>query len=216
MRHRYELAVNVVMVHNMGETANVEGVDEELIERLARGELAALEALYTRYSRPVFSLAFRVLGSSADAEEVTQDVFERVWRHAPTFSAERGRFGTWLLSMTHHVAIDMVRKRQRRPQTVGGEAAEHASRIIADVRAEVAESTIQSMQAEQVRRALRSLPASQQQAIELAYFGGLSHLEIAAKLGDPLGTVKARIRRGMDRLRSALEAFGVEGDIDEG
>ena len=202
-----------MMVHKVGETANVDVVDEELIERLARGELAALEALYTRYSRPVFSLALRVLGNSNDAEEVTQDVFERVWRHAPTFDVTRGRFGTWLLSMTHHVAIDTIRKRQRRPQTVGGEAAEHATRVLADVRVDVADSTLRGMQAEQVRRALRSLPSSQQEAIELAYFGGLSHLEIAAKLGDPLGTVKARIRRGMDRLRSALEGFGVEGDI---
>lgn len=201
------------MVHRVGETANVDVVDEELIERLARGELAALETLYTRYSRPVFSLALRVLGNNNDAEEVTQDVFERVWRHAPTFDATRGRFGTWLLSMTHHVAIDTIRKRQRRPQTVGGEAAEHATRVMADVRVDVADSTLRGMQAEQVRRALRSLPSSQQEAIELAYFGGLSHLEIAAKLGDPLGTVKARIRRGMDRLRSALEGFGVEGDI---
>ncbi len=201
------------MVHKVGETANVDVVDEDLIERLARGELAALDALYTRYSRPVFSLALRVLGNSNDAEEVTQDVFERVWRHAPTFDAERGRFGTWLLSMTHHIAIDTVRKRQRRPQTVSGEAAEHATRVLADTREDVAESTLRGMQAEQVRRALRSLPSSQQEAIELAYFGGLSHLEIAAKLGDPLGTVKARIRRGMDRLRSALEGFGVEGDI---
>lgn len=203
----------MVMVHKVGEKANVDVVDEDLIERLARGELAALDALYTRYSRPVFSLALRVLGNSNDAEEVTQDVFERVWRHAPTFDAERGRFGTWLLSMTHHIAIDTVRKRQRRPQTVSGEAMEHATRVLADTREDVAESTLRGMQAEQVRRALRSLPSSQQEAIELAYFGGLSHLEIAAKLGDPLGTVKARIRRGMDRLRSALEGFGVEGDI---
>jgi RNA polymerase sigma-70 factor (ECF subfamily) len=201
------------MVHKVGETANVDVVDEELIERLARGELAALDALYTRYSRPVFSLALRVLGNTNDAEEVTQDVFERVWRHAPTYDATRGRFGTWLLSMTHHVSIDTIRKRQRRPQTVSGEAAEHVTRVLADTRVDVAESTLQGMQAEQVRRALRSLPASQQEAIELAYFGGLSHLEIAAKLGDPLGTVKARIRRGMDRLRSALEGFGVQGDI---
>ena len=202
----------MVMFHRVGETANVEAVDEELIERLAHGDLAALDALYTRYSRPVFSLALRVLGNTADAEEVTQDVFERVWRHAPTFNAERGRFGTWLLSMTHHVAIDTVRKRQRRPQTVTGEAAEAVSRTIADKSADVDESILLSLQAEQVRRALRSLPAAQQEAIELAYFGGLSHLEIAAKLGDPLGTVKARIRRGMERLRSALTGFGIEGD----
>lgn len=207
-----EVPVGSYKAGAMGDKANVEAGDEELIERLAHGDLAALDLLYTRYSRPVFSLALRVLDNSSDAEEVTQDVFERVWRHAPSFDVDRGRFGTWLLSMTHHVAIDSVRKRQRRPQTVSGDAAEQATRVLPDTRADVAESTLRNMQAEQIRRALRSLPDSQQQAIELAYFGGLSHLEIAAALGDPLGTVKARIRRGMDRLRSALEGFGVEGD----
>ena len=187
-------------------------IDEELVGRLAQGDLTALEALYTRYARPVFSLAMRILGDTADAEEVTQDVFERVWRHAPTFDSERGRFGTWLMSMTHHVAIDKVRKRQRRPQTIHGEAAERVALVLPDTGADVSESTLRNLEAQQVRRALHSLPPSQQQAIELAYFGGLSHLEIAAALGDPLGTVKARIRRGMERLRSALESFGVEGD----
>jgi RNA polymerase sigma-70 factor (ECF subfamily) len=187
-------------------------IDEELVGRLAQGDLSALETLYGRYARPVFSLALRILGDSADAEEVTQDVFERVWRHAPTFDAQRGRFGTWLMSMTHHVAIDKVRKRQRRPQTVQGEAAERVTLVLPDPVADVSESTLRNIEAQQVRRALHSLPPSQQQAIELAYFGGLSHLEIAAALGDPLGTVKARIRRGMERLRSALESFGVEGD----
>jgi RNA polymerase sigma-70 factor, ECF subfamily len=196
----------------VGELSNVEAGDEELIERLAGGDLAALDALYTRYARPVYSLALRVSGDGADAEEVTQDVFERVWRHAPTFDPSRGRFGTWLLSMTHHVAVDSVRKRQRRPQTVAGDAAERVVNVMPDPQLDVGEATILAMQAEQVRRALRSLPESQQQAIELAYFGGLSHLEIAAALGDPLGTVKARIRRGMERLRSALAGFGVESD----
>lgn len=196
----------------LGDDSNVVEVDEALIERLAQGDVSALEALYGRYARPVYSLALRILSDSADAEEVTQDVFERVWRHAPAFDAERGRFGTWLMSMTHHVAVDRVRKRQRRPQTVQGEAADRVTLDLPDSGADVSESTLRNLEAQQIRRALHSLPASQQQAIELAYFGGLSHLEIAAVLGDPLGTVKARIRRGMDRLRSALESFGVEGD----
>ncbi|HEX6287908.1 MAG TPA: sigma-70 family RNA polymerase sigma factor [Herpetosiphonaceae bacterium] len=190
----------------------MEATDEELIERLASGDLAALDALYTRYARPVFSLALRILTDSADAEEVTQDVFERVWRHAPTFDAQRGRFGSWLLSMTHHVAIDRVRKRQRRPQQADAQASEWSLPNEPSSH-DVPESVLRNLQAEQVRRALRSLPPSQQQAIELAYFGGLSHLEIAAALGDPLGTVKARIRRGMDRLRSALERFVTEGEV---
>lgn len=194
----------------------MEGSDEELIERLAQGDLAALDALYERYARPVYSLALRVLQNRADAEEVTQDVFERVWRHAPVFDPTRGRVGTWLLSMTHHVAIDLVRKRQRRPQTVGSDSGKPSSQLPAEGREDVIDSALRNVQAEQIRRALRSLPPSQQQAIELAYFGGLSHVEIAAMLGDPLGTVKARIRRGMERLRSALESFGVESDRYEG
>ena len=181
---------------------------------LAQGDLAALDLLYTHYARPVFSLAVRILGDPADAEEVTQDVFERVWRHAPTFDPSRGRLGTWLLSMTHHVAIDYLRKRQRRPATMGGGAAELAARVVPDTGVDVSGAVLHNVEAEQVRRALRSLPPTQQQAIELAYFGGLSHLEIAALLGDPLGTVKARIRRGMERLRSALEGFGVGVDTD--
>jgi RNA polymerase sigma-70 factor (ECF subfamily) len=142
---------------------------------------------------------------------VTQDVFERAWRHAPSFDQSRGRFATWLLSMTHHIAIDAVRKRQRRPQLVGGEPGALALQLAADPHADVAGTSVEHVQGAQIRRALRALPDPQRQAIELAYFGGLSHLEIAAALGDPLGTVKARIRRGMDRLRAVLADFGVEG-----
>jgi RNA polymerase sigma-70 factor (ECF subfamily) len=199
---------------HVDDTGEAQQSDEQVIAQLAQGDLQALDLLYTRYARPVFSLALRVLGDPVDAEEVTQDVFERVWRHASTFDPARGRFGTWLLSMTHHVAIDSVRKRQRRPHTVSGEAAEVASRVLPDSAVDVSGTTLRNMEAEQVRRALRSLPRAQQEAIELAYFAGLSHLEIAAALGDPLGTVKARIRRGMERLRSALEGLGIRADAD--
>lgn len=199
---------------NEGTAPHAERNDELLIARLAAGDVGALDALYTAYARPVYSLALRILGDTADAEEVTQDVFERVWRHAPSFDPQRGRLGTWLLSMTHHVAIDHLRKRLRRPVTMSGAAAEIAVRVIPDNGADVSGAALHQVEAEQIRRALRSLPHEQQQAIELAYFGGLSHLEIAALLGDPLGTVKARIRRGMERLRSALNGFGVGDDSD--
>jgi RNA polymerase sigma-70 factor (ECF subfamily) len=194
-----------------GGTSSVQESDEDLIGRLAGGDLHALETLYARYARPVFSLAVRMLGDDAEAEEVTQDVFERAWRNAPSFDSSRGRFATWLLSMTHHVAIDALRKRQRRPQAVGGDTAALALQLLPDPRVDVAAATVEHVEGAQIRRALRALPDSQRQAIELAYFGGLSHLEIAAALGDPLGTVKARIRRGMERLRTALEEVGLEG-----
>ena len=186
--------------------------DEELISRLAHGDLQALETLYARYARPVFSLAVRMLGDAGEAEEVTQDVFERAWRHAPSFDRRRGRFGTWLLSMTHHVAIDALRKRGRRPQALGGAAASDLLHSIADPRVDVAGAVNGHMDGAQIRLALHALPEAQRQAIELAYFAGLSHLEIAALLGDPLGTVKARIRRGMERLRAVLGQVVTEGD----
>lgn len=185
--------------------------DEELIGRLARGDLGALEALYTRYSRPIYSLALRILGDEGEAEEVTQDVFERAWRYAPSFDRSRGRLATWLLSMTHHVAIDAVRRRQRRPQSVTGESGALALKLAPDLRVDVANTIHDNLAGAEIRSALRLLPEPQRQAIELAYFGGLSHLEIAAALGDPLGTVKARIRRGMERLRTVLADIGREG-----
>ena len=195
-----------------GGSCSVQDSDEELIGRLARGDLEALDALYSRYARPVFSLAARVLGDDGEAEEVTQDVFERAWRHAHTFDRGRGRFATWLLSMTHHVAIDALRRRKRRPQALAGESGALALQLVADPRVDVPGAMLEHVDRHQVRRALLGLPDVQRQAIELAFFGGLSHLEIAAKLGDPLGTVKARIRRGMDRLRLALAEVVPEGE----
>lgn len=178
--------------------------DATLIAMLVSGEVQALDVLYRRYARPVFSLALRIVGNEADAEEVMQDVLERVWRRAPTFDPQRGRFGSWLLGMTHHVAIDALRKRQRRPQAIDTEAAEQVMTLTADPRVDVAETVIQNEQAHRIRQALQALPEAQQQAIDLAFFKGLSHLEIAAATGDPLGTVKTRIRRGMERLKAVL------------
>lgn len=178
--------------------------DAALIALLVNGDVRALEALYARYSRPIFSLAMRIVGNEADAEEVMQDVLERVWRRAPTFDPSRGRFGSWVLGMTHHVAIDLLRRRQRRPQSIDTEAAEQVVALTPDGGPDVAETVIQNEEARRVRQALQELPESQQQAIELAFFKGLSHLEIAAATGDPLGTIKTRIRRGMERLKAVL------------
>ena len=198
---------------NSGSMEYLAQSDEDLIDQLAHGDIEALEVLYTRYARPVFSLAVRILGDEGEAEEVTQDVFERAWRYAPSFDRARGRFATWLLSMTHHVAIDAVRRRQRRPQAVGGETGALALQLVPDQRVDVAGATLDYVEGQQIRQALHTLPDVQRQAIELAYFGGLSHLEIAAALGDPLGTVKARIRRGMERLRGTLEDVIREGEL---
>jgi RNA polymerase sigma-70 factor (ECF subfamily) len=193
-------------------TSSADADDERLISQLAVGDLRALEMLYQRYVRPVFSLAYRILEDASDAEEVTQDVFERVWRHAANFNQERGRFATWLLSMTHHVSVDLLRKRRRRPQAVEGETAERISHVTADQGDDVVELALRSVEAERVRQALLALPEAQQRVIDLAYFKGMSHLEIAALLGDPLGTVKTRIKRGMERLKAALMDDQAEDD----
>lgn len=184
--------------------------DVTLVAQLVAGHVQALEVLYARYARPVFSLALRIVGIEADAEEVMQDVLERVWRRAPTFDSNRGRFGSWVLGMTHHVAIDALRKRGRRPQFIEGEAATQVVAWTADTRVDVVETVIQNEEAQRVRQALETLPAAQREAIELAFFKGMSHLEIAAATGDPLGTVKTRIRRGMERLKAVL------GDVTSG
>ena len=188
-------------------TQRNESTDEQdvtLVAQLVAGHVQSLEVLYIRYARPIFSLAFRIVGIEADAEEVMQDVLERVWRRAPTFDPNRGRFGSWVLGMTHHVAIDALRKRGRRPQFIEGEAATQVVAWTADARVDVAETVIQNEEAQRVRQALQTLPNAQREAIELAFFKGMSHLEIAVATGDPLGTVKTRIRRGMERLKAVL------------
>ena len=119
--------------------------DEELIGRLAHGDMDALEVLYTRYARPIYSLALRILGDEGEAEEVAQDVFERAWRNAPRFDRSRGRLATWLLSMTHHASIDAVRRRQRRPQAVTGESGALALKLAPDPRVDVANTTHESL-----------------------------------------------------------------------
>ena len=191
-------------------TQTPDELDLALVAMLAAGDEQALEVLYRRYARPIFSLAFRIVGNEGDAEEVMQDVLERVWRRASTFDPQRGRFGSWLLGMAHHVAIDAIRKRQRRPQGIDTKTAEQVMTLTADPSVDVAATAIHNEEAQRIRTALQSLPEPQQQAIELAFFKGLSHLEIAATTGDPLGTIKTRIRRGMERLKSVLsnEALG--------
>jgi RNA polymerase sigma-70 factor (ECF subfamily) len=189
----------------------VQDNDSEVIARLAQGELEALEVLYVRYVRPVYSLAARVLGDDVAAEEVTQDVFEQAWRQAKSYDQARGRVGTWLLTITHHTAVDVLRKRLRRPATVGGTGAELALKSVADPHSDVALQSIGNIDGVQVRRALQTLPEAQRRAIELAFFGGMSHAEIATALSQPLGTVKSNIRRGMQRLRHALQDVVGEG-----
>jgi RNA polymerase sigma-70 factor (ECF subfamily) len=177
--------------------------DDRLLARVAAGDPSAVGELYDRYGRQVYSLALRMLGDIAAAEDVTQEVFVKVWRRADRFDPERGRAASWILHIAYTTAVDVARQRGRaapgRFEEIGAEEADLAA-------ADPAENAEVAVMGTQVRQALMRLPAEQRQALEMAYFGALSHSEIARSLGVPLGTVKGRIRLGLEALRIHLMA----------
>ncbi len=173
------------------------------IQRAAGGDQQGLADLYDHSSRLVYSVALRIAGSPADAEEITLDVYSQVWKLAKDYTPERGSASSWLVMMARSRALDKVRSRVSRAkyetplETVfdaasPGESAE--------------DSALMSESRRRIRQAMQELNADQRQAIELSFFEGLTHSELAEKLGQPLGTVKTRIRLGMMKLRSALGA----------
>ncbi|MGB3305963.1 MAG: sigma-70 family RNA polymerase sigma factor [Thermomicrobiales bacterium] len=179
--------------------------DPDLVDLMAVGNAQALETLYDRYSRIVFSFALRILGDPASAEELLQEVFFRAWQQASRFSANRGSFVTWLLSITHNMAIDEIRKRQRRPQRADSADPVLMLANVTDTGPSVEEYAVLSSWREQIAEAMREMPDSQREAIEMAYFQGLTQREISEQLGQPLGTIKTRMRLGMRKLREFLE-----------
>jgi RNA polymerase sigma-70 factor (ECF subfamily) len=178
--------------------------DAAIVDRLVQGEGAALEELYDRYGRVVYSFSLRMLGDVQSAEELTQEVFVRLWRQARSYQQSRGTFLTWLLSITHNMAIDEIRRRKRRPLLLDGDDENGPLLTLPDTRADVERSAWLSSLQGHVQEALAEIPDAQRQAIELAYFGGLTQREIAERLGEPLGTVKTRMRLGMLKLREHL------------
>jgi len=179
--------------------------DAELIERAAGGDARALEVLYDRYSRVVYSFGLRIVGDQQLAEELLQEVFFRAWQQGGSFSAAKGTFLTWLLSITHNMAIDEVRKRRRRPQKSDSDDPDAVLAGVPDTGTSVEDEVWLGSLRETIGRALERLPWAQRQAIELAYFRGLTQREIAEELGEPLGTIKTRMRLGMQKLRDYLE-----------
>jgi RNA polymerase sigma-70 factor (ECF subfamily) len=178
--------------------------DSILLQRAAAGDSNALVALHKRYANLVYSMAWRVLQDAGLAEEVTQDVFMKLWRHKQRYDPARGRFSTWLLSVTRNAAIDRLRREGRRwpaPELEPSGPDEPGS--LENLLATDHESWERG---QHLRLLLEHLPADQRQAVELAYFGGLTHSELAAYLGLPLGTVKGRLRLGLERLRSLWSA----------
>ena len=184
--------------------------DAELVDRVAVGTADALDVLYERYSRVVFSFAFRILGDRASAEELLQEVFLRTWRQASNFSQSKGTFVTWLLSITHNMAIDEIRKRNRRPKRANSEDPMLMLANMRDTDTPVDERAVLSSVRTEIASALEQLPVAQRTAIEMAYFQGLTQREIAEQVGEPLGTIKTRMRLGMRKLRDLLPEHGVE------
>jgi RNA polymerase sigma-70 factor (ECF subfamily) len=152
----------------------------------------------------VFSVAYAILGDRAVAEEVTLDVFVRVWQRAQTYQPERGKVSTWLVAITRHKAIDLLRWKKLRPESnsLDWDVSSLQNGFVLQDPEEQAEL---AQQQERVRQALAQLPAEQRQALSLAYFRGYSQLQIAEALKEPLGTVKTRIRLGMQKLRELLK-----------
>ncbi|MGI8483774.1 MAG: RNA polymerase sigma factor, partial [Thermomicrobiales bacterium] len=167
--------------------------DPQLVSLMASGNTLALETLYGRYSRIVFSFALRIVGDPATAEELLQEVFFRAWQQAQRFSEGKGTFVTWLLSITHNMAIDEIRKRQRRPQRADSADPDLMLANVTDKGPSVEDHAVISSWRGQITDALQQLPVAQREAIEMAYFQGLTQREISESLGEPLGTIKTRM-----------------------
>lgn len=175
--------------------------DPALVALVVDGDGSALEALYGRYGRASYALARRILGDETLAQDVVQEVFLTVWRDAGRYDPSRGGFSTWLLTMTHHKAVDSVRKEENlRKRRAPADALELAESDAPRVDEEVWEL----LRRDHVRSALADLPDPQREALGLAYFGGYTQREIAILTGTPLGTVKTRMLAGMKRLRGVL------------
>jgi RNA polymerase sigma-70 factor (ECF subfamily) len=177
--------------------------DAAWLARAAGGDGAALAALYDRHARGVYSLALRVVRVEADAEDVVQEVFAQAWRQAARYDEARGTVAAWLLVMARTRAIDRLRARHARPDA-DSTAADDAWDARPAAYDDPADALAAEQDADRVRRALEQLPLLQRLAIELAYFEGLTQNQIAARLEEPLGTVKTRIRLGLLKLRDAL------------
>lgn len=166
------------------------------VTALKSGDQSAMAALYDRYSSIVYSVALRVLGETGAAEDVLQEVFLQLWRNPGAFDAARGSLGAWLAVITRNRAVDSLRK--RRPET-------DIEDVVLSIAPDLAGDAERARAAEKVRGVLGSMPPLQRSALEMAYFEGLSHSEIAAKTGEPLGTIKTRIRAGLIALRKAFQ-----------
>ena len=179
--------------------------DEALVALTARSEQTALGELYDRYGRPAYGLAVRILRDEALAEDAVQEAFLAVWRSAARYVPEKGKASTWILTLVHRRAVDLVRREERRRADPLDDALEPA----ADSAGADEEAWLR-LQRERVQSALKQLPDQQREALELAYYGGFTQSELAERLGQPIGTIKSRMFAGLARLRELLGDPGME------
>jgi RNA polymerase sigma-70 factor, ECF subfamily len=183
--------------------------DHVLIAAISRGDSTALEVLYDRYSTVVYRMALRILKNREQAEDVVQEVFWRVWRRSSSFERDRGRVAQWIFGIAHNLCIDELRRLRARPTPVYEDVDHPVIQQLTDEQIDVPATVWASEQRRTIAEALDHLPPPQRQAIELAYFSGLSHQEIATRLNRPLGTIKTRVRLGLQKLGSLLTARGL-------
>lgn len=184
--------------------------DTSLIEQIARGEDAALSALYDRYARILFGLSLKIVGTPEEAEEVVLDVFAQVWRTAERYDIMRARVDSWLFMIARSRSLDRVRARVR----VQRDQEASAELLVLNDAAKASDPERDALVADRrktVLAAIADLPVPQREAIELVYYEGLTHLEVSERTGDPLGTIKTRVRLGLGKLRESL-APGWGGD----
>lgn len=179
-----------------------DGEEEQLLRRLAAGDVESFGMIYDRYSRSVYSLAWKMLGDAQAAQEVTQEVFEAIWRGARAYAPGRGSARTWILAMAHHKSVDAMRRQRVRASEPLSEAHPDDADVVA--------LAMRAVEGAAVRAALATLSEAQRAVVVLAYYGGYTQQEIARRLGVPLGTVKTRIRDGLQKLRDRLTAAAGE------
>ena len=188
-------------------------IDPALLASVAKGDQQAFSQLYDHSSTLLYTLAFRILGNRAEADELLQDVYLEVWRKVVRYDVGRGTPIAWLITLTRSRAIDRLRSRSTKGQTATVPMDATMSSRVADLGPSPYETQADQELRMAVGSAMTVLPPAQQQALELAYYEGLSHSEIAARLNQPLGTVKTRIKLGMSKLRDSLRQFWEQGDI---
>jgi RNA polymerase sigma-70 factor (ECF subfamily) len=178
--------------------------DEELMERILHRDLQAFRVLYERYGSLVYSTCLRIVRDAQIAEDMVQEIFLRIWRRPESYLPQRGRFVTWLTSVTRNRAVDEIRSRNRRFRHETASPEEQEREVPSAERMDPALTAELKDQRRLILAALEGIPREQREVIELAYFGGFTQQEISERLSQPLGTVKTRIRLGMQKLRSAL------------